>query len=570
MKVTGKEILIEKADNNKLCRLSYYKERAADIFRRHNHRQCVWKDHAWRNDRVTARFDIFTYDEAFPNARANVSDFISLNGACLSAENITTGFMKAIYVPHDNKGTVVDEYFYEIITDSTITSFDKKSMYSLWVDIYVPEDTKADSYTGTVAIKSEEGAVLVSCTCEIEVLEAVLPSEFSTHLELWMFPYADNRYYSGKTTEEYFGKTRENLFNIKLDSQYDDALHSQLEMYAKAGGDAITVSIVEDPWNQLCTWDPYPSMVKWTKKTDGSFSFDFTDLDKWVKMNMQHGINKQIKSFTIATWDNRITYFDMASNMVISKYPKTGSEEWSYIWTKFLYAYSQHMDNCGWFDITYISLDEKPLDEIVPILDLIEGVGKLYGKTLKISLAVNKNDAEQIYDKISDLSMTDFMPAIYPQVIPDRNKKGLLTTTYTCGGDYGALLRHPGDSAYAIYHSYWSGADGYLRWALDSFNESPLISSEHKKPLAPGDINLIYPSEKTAFLRKAQSSPRYEKYIEGIREIEKIKYLKRHYPMSKGKIDDLMQKAASKETTGDEAADIRNEIYKLYKLLAKN
>ena len=104
--------------------------------------------------------------------------------------------------------------------------------------------------------------------------------EFQSQIELWMYPYSSNRYYSGKSSSEYFGTDVTDLYYVHLDDQYQAGLESQLELYKRIGGDAITVTVGEDAWNSQ-THDPYPSMVKWTKRADGTFSFDYTDLDKW-------------------------------------------------------------------------------------------------------------------------------------------------------------------------------------------------------------------------------------------------------------------------------------------------
>ena len=74
-----------------------------------------------------------------------------------------------------------------------------------------------------------------------------------TQIELWMYPYSSNRYYANKTTEEYFGDSVEDLYYVHLNDAYQKGLESQLELYRKIGGDAITVTVVEDPWNSRDT-----------------------------------------------------------------------------------------------------------------------------------------------------------------------------------------------------------------------------------------------------------------------------------------------------------------------------
>lgn len=59
-------------------------------------------------------------------------------------------------------------------------------------------------------------------------------------------------------------------------------MESSMLKYKEIGGHAITASIVEEAWEgQTYSKNEihYPSMVRWTKEADGSFSYDYTDLD---------------------------------------------------------------------------------------------------------------------------------------------------------------------------------------------------------------------------------------------------------------------------------------------------
>ena len=40
--------------------------------------------------------------------------------------------------------------------------------------------------------------------------------------------------------------------------------------------------------------------MKWTKEKDGSFTYDFTDFDKWVQFNKDLGIGDKIVIYSIA------------------------------------------------------------------------------------------------------------------------------------------------------------------------------------------------------------------------------------------------------------------------------
>lgn len=513
-----------------------------------------WSDSAWLNDEVTSRIDIFTKSEEYEEVELVVHDFVSEKGNVLGSENITMSFMENP-VAHTNKQNIMD-----VITNKKIMDLKKQSVYGVWVNIAIPKNVVPDVYKGVLEIQCD-GRLLASFDYSIDVLNFMQPEDNETsQLELWMYPYSSNRYYSKKTSEEYF-KDSKNLYYVYLDDHYLKGLESQLELYHDAGGDAITVTVVEDPWNSQ-TPDPYPSMVKWKRKVDGTFDFDYTDLDKWVKLNMQHGIDKQIKSFSMSCWGNRITYYDEISQDVVSEMPATGSQRWKELWGYFLEDYIQHMDTMGWFDITYMAMDERPLSEIVPVLDLIDSYTNKDGKTMKTSLAVFNYETESIFDRIDDLSLAYQMGSSkVNEMANSRKAKGLMTTMYTCGAQNSAMLNQPGESAYSIYHAYKYGTDGFLRWAFDSFNEDPLVSSDHDL-FASGDIYLIYPSDKNDESMQAQTTPRFEKLEEGIRDVAKLRYLSETYPEYREEIKVLIS-SLGKGNMCSEVKRMRSEIFRI-------
>ena len=517
-----------------------------------------WSGCAWKNDEVTSRIDLFTKGNRYQNVKIEVSDFVGEDDQVIDRRQIHATYMEST-LSHTNQQRITD-----VITDKTEKNLDAGKLQSIWVEIQVPKDAQAGNYTGVISLVSEE-TTLAEFSYALEVADLTLPDpeEYETQVELWMYPYSSNRYYSGKSTTEYFGDSIEDYYYVHLDETYDEGLYSQLDLYRKAGGDAITVTVVEDAWNSQ-TFDPYPSMVKWYRNADGSFRFDYTDLDKWVSMNLEKGINKQIKSFSLSCWGNRITYYDENSGKVVTVTPATGSDEWKMYWSAFLTDYAKHMEEKGWFDLTYISMDERPLNEITPVLDLVDSVKNSEGKSFKVSLAVYEYNAESIFDRIDDLSLAYALGSEkVSQLAKSREEKGLLTTIYTCGAQNSAMLNQPGESAYSLYHAYKYDTKGFLRWALDSFNDEPLESSQHRL-FASGDLYLIYPDQKDSEEMKAQSSPRYEKLCEGIRNVEKLWYLEKNYPELQKKLDAL-QKSIGQSGMCSEVNRLNEKIHELSK-----
>ena len=67
----------------------------------------------------------------------------------------------------------------------------------------------------------------------------------------------------------------------------------------------------------------------------------------------------------------------------------------------------EHSKEKGWFDITYISMDERGLDQLQPAVELISGLTDENGVSFKISSAFNFNNSSSydFTDQIDDISI---------------------------------------------------------------------------------------------------------------------------------------------------------------------
>lgn len=337
-------------------------------------------------------------------------------------------------------------------------------------------------------------------TGEIQLAEETLTFSVSVKehqkedfsLELWEYPYAVARYY-----------------NVTPFSQaHEEKVKESLYWYKKAGGSVIAATIVEDPWNHQ-TFDPYPSLITW-KMEQGSLTFDFTHFDTYVSWNMECGIGEKIKSFSLVPWENRIFYWE--NNQLQEERPQVGSSRWENLWGQFLKAYVTHLEEKGWFEKTYIAMDERPLKDMEAVIKLIKKFPNQQGKTLKLSGALNyQNTAKEILAAYDDLSVGQSYlgdKSKFSEFCEQRREKGQSTTIYNCVGDYPSMfsLSQTQETSYLLWYMVGSGADGFLRWALDAWVENPLESVNHWY-WESGDPFLIYPHEKNETL--PYLSPRY-------------------------------------------------------------
>lgn len=465
---------------------------------------------AWKGERVSAQLVVWT-PEALDNLSFIVSDLTS-GKETISKDNVRTGFVRYVMTDELNKNgkggcgyRKSSDYDSTLVADpidhiaSTLT-VPANATQGGWISVRVPQQVKAGKYTGTVTVKDGD-KVLSELKLAVNVKNRTLPAstEWAFHLDLWQNPYAEARYYN----VEPFSK------------EHFDRMRPDMQNYVDAGGKVITASIMHKPWNGQ-TYDPFESMVTWLKKADGTWYFDYTVFDKWVEYMMSLGVKKQINCYSMVPWRLSFQYFDQASNSFKYLDAKPGEAAYDEFWGNMLTSFAKHLKEKGWFDITHISMDERPMKDMLATLKVIRKADKDF----KVSLAGTYHDelVKELHDYC--IAIGEKFPA---EVIKSRKEAGQVTTYYTCCTEPRPntfTFSAPAEAEWLGWFAAKENLDGYLRWALNSWVKNPLQDSRFTA-WAAGDTYMIYP--------EGRSSIRFERLIEGIQSYEKIRILKEEF-----------------------------------------
>lgn len=466
---------------------------------------------AWKGERVCAQLVIWSGEE-IKELNFSAGDLRS-GEESIGKERLTTAFVRYVMTDELNKdgnggcgqrpdptkfdSTLVADPIDHITPSLLIPSH---STQGGWVSIHIPSQVKTGAYRGTILVKDGE-KVISTLGITVNVGQRTLPppSEWAFHLDLWQNPYAVARYYQVTPwSKEHF-----------------DYMRPHMKLYADAGGKSITASIMHKPWNGQ-TYDYFKSMVTWIKKADGTWMFDYTVFDKWVEFMMEMGIRKQINCYSMVPWKLSFRYFDQATNSLQSVSTQPGEAVYEDMWLAMLRSFATHLKQKGWFGITYISMDERPMETMLKTLEIIRKADKDF----KVSLA-GAYHKELVYE------LDDYCVALrmkYPEDVKRQRKQaGKVTTFYTSCEEARPntfSFSPPAETEWFAWYSAKEGLDGYLRWALNSWVEHPLQDSRFHT-WAAGDTYLIYPG--------GRSSLRFEHLIDGIQAYEKIRLLKKEY-----------------------------------------
>lgn len=477
-----------------------------------------WTDTAWINDRVHTQIMVWSNDDVFSGISYEVSDLTGETGTIpASAVSLKFGgYVKGHLnlwgcAPGDIDQTEINVA--DALYDTPVTSVGGgDDPIKVWLTIDVPETTAPGQYAGKVEIKS--GDIVRELDMNLLVTNHTLPDpkDWTFHLDMWQFPFKLARYCQPEVkfaSEEYF--TLMEPFYRKL---------------ADVGQKAISTYVKEGAFD----WEE--TMIDWTRKPDGSWSFDYTKFDRFVERMMEWGIDRQINCFSPAGWHPDITFYDEASGRRMSipflssiyKDEATagqgviGDEQYNAIWTAFLDAFKVHLNEKGWFDKAVFYMDEAGHEDMVNIVNLIKG----HDPAWKVGLAgsgIGEELEKQLYDYCVLLGREG------RKVTPVRTFYTCCTNLYP--NNYVSPKTDPAEMVWMGWHAAGNDFNGYLRWGYDYWGTDDPKDATHgdRWQFSAGDGFMVYYLNNTAASNALVPSIRLEMLREGIADYEKIRIL---------------------------------------------
>lgn len=396
----------------------------------------------------------------------------------------------------------------------------------IWVESKIGSDVGAGEYNGTIYIythrmfEAEKLVGTLSFTVNVHNVTMPSGSERRFHLDLWQH--------------------NSNIARKHEVSLYSDRHFEILEKYVSSLGElgqsAITVIASEIPWSgQRCYnlkndgSDLFEySMIKVSRKKDGTYTYDFSIMQRYIDLCMKYGIDREIEVFGLCNiWIDdgeysfkakdypeyiRVRYFDEAKRTYA--YMDKAQDLRAYI--KALYEYFSEK---GYLDIVRVVADE-PADAERYRKSLGEVLAA--GPEFKFKTAVNHAEfieefKNQISDFVPGLFLTSSRYEMLRKMVNERTHRILwyvccnppIPNTYICSN----LL----ESRAIGYLTKFMHFDGFLRWNYTVWPEDPRRDLRYHAPLwRCGDTNFVYPSRGGEVLL----SIRYKALMRGILDYE--------------------------------------------------
>jgi hypothetical protein len=210
--------------------------------------------------------------------------------------------------------------FYDHIGSGMPASIPPNTIQPLWVRMDVPMKTEPGIYKGSITI-SAQGIDPVAVPIEAEIIGWRVPSahEFITDMGLVHHPYAiANQYLLPKDAvakpreRDWLGPVKAKI-PLWSDKHYE-LLKNSFKLMARVGNDLLFIPVLHR--TEFGNYED--SMVKWIRKKDGTYTFDFTNMDKFIDLALQYMGKPRVICFVIMHCQMSspvptVTVFDEAS-----------------------------------------------------------------------------------------------------------------------------------------------------------------------------------------------------------------------------------------------------------------
>jgi hypothetical protein len=305
-------------------------------------------------------------------------------------------------------------------------------------------------------------------------------------------------------------------YDIEL---WSETFWKMAELYLaemKCGGmNSVMVSIVDDSFRYPlpeCYYylNDYPSMIKWRRNNDGTFSFDYIIYDRYVELNFKHGIDHEIECHAMLPCKCQkplISYYDERLERQVSHETTYDSPDYIFAMESFLKDFLHHNRERKWADkITICPYDEpQDIESFKAVAELV----KRCAPEFKISAAMSREIALEIEDTvdIATVSSVSLTPASCQELITQDFEARWYNCCNPAWGNF--LFCCPLiDSYRTSWMTFANGLSGFLRWSIIDWTDNVWDNPAFNWPT--GDMHLLYPGK-----HGPVSSLRWEAYKTG-------------------------------------------------------
>jgi len=322
----------------------------------------LWNASGWRGERLSVQILVWSVD-AQEQVRFEMSDLRNDQGQAIDRSSIRLSLVRYVLsnFPYEAKGFSCDitNRLVYLIPDrlETFERFDlpARTVRPVWLSLDIPVRVEPGEYSGTIEVRSSQGRAVLQVKLHVDGMLLPGPRDWKFRLDLWQNPWV-----------------LASSFQVApWSDEHKVLLREHLKLYAQAGGKFITTYTTSSPWSDN-SYALEGTMIEWIKTGAGSWRFDYSIFDQYVELAMGVGIDGAITIYTPVPWGYRFRYLDEQSGEYVHVEWPPKAEAFRRFWPVFLDDLKRHLLQKGWFEKTYLGINENPLDVTLVAVKVIK------------------------------------------------------------------------------------------------------------------------------------------------------------------------------------------------------
>lgn len=385
---------------------------------------------------------------------------------------------------------------------------------SLWITVVIPESCEPGIYPITVNIKDKSGTLLGSETLELEVIPHILPDQKLLHTE-WFYTDCIATWYGVEAFSE----------------KHWDLIDTYMKNAAKHGINMILTPIFTPPLDTKVGHERPTMQLVDIKKDGNTYSFDFSKLDKWIKLCETHGIRYLEMAHLFTQWGAqhapKIMVWENGS--LIHKFgwhtESTGEENAEFL-KQFLPALTDHLDRNHMQGRVYFHISDEPAPDVMEHYVKLSKMVKSLIRCYRLMDAISHQEIYEASAMTDPVVANDAIDTFIQNNIPD------LWTYYCCvQGENNVSNRFfnmPSVRNRIIgIQLYKFGLRGFLHWGYNYWYSglsvrriNPFTNTDGGYFFPSGDAFLVYPGDNGPI-----DSIRSEVFFEALQDLRALDLL---------------------------------------------
>lgn len=367
------------------------------------------------------------------------------------------------------------DVLYPIENNSIEAKFSR--YHSLWISINIPKECTAGDYDIKITFENKAFNIKKSKTMKIHIVDAVLPNQEILYTQ-WIHPNAMADYYGIKMFSE----------------KYWDMLEKFIKCAKDNGVNMIFIPLFSDSVDE----DKQPCKIYREKD---KFSFDFSRIERYIKMCLAHGINNFEMAHFFAIRERTSVGITCEENGKLK--PLFDEGEYSLAkYTEFLKPFLTALAEClkrlGVYEKTSFHIGDEPTLNELDLYGEISGIFKeILGDINIIDALSDYEFYEKGYLNVPVVAIDHMKPYI--------GKKGIFG--YNCCAQHTAVSNR--FMAMPSYRNriigvqiYKYNLTGFLHWGFDCYYTeknphilNPFLSTDGDSTWQSGDPFSVYPGK---------------------------------------------------------------------------